>query len=378
MTGPPIVSPASQFPGDQVEITIPVNPVARYAYVYVGDDVSGWSDWMGSVDGNWNGEGRLVGTGYVPYPPASGNYSIWVTLYDDSWNASSVYVADATISATDYTTWDSSDGTARESTIPLAFLEVVEAAFVDLSATIDFVPGTGGAGDVNYTIRNTGTIAAGPFVAGIFVNPESLPQSYQVPDRWLEYEGLAAGAEVAGTIPVSGLPETVTRVHALVDLTASISEWDDGNNLATDVHRWGVGTSYENTTPVAITDNSWAYSPLDVSGWPASILDATVILNITHTSAGDLVAYLVSPSGTWVNLVAYRGGSDDNFTGTVFDDGAATAIWDGAAPFTGNFRPEGPLGTLAGEDGNGTWTLSIYDAASGEIGTIDSWTLTLW
>jgi subtilisin-like proprotein convertase family protein len=177
---------------------------------------------------------------------------------------------------------------------------------------------------------------------------------------------------------VSGLPEIVTRVHALVDLTASIPEWDDGNNLATDVHRWGTGTSYPNTTPVPILDNAWAYSPLDVSAGPTSIADATVTLNLTHTWVNDLGVYLVSSSGTWVTLVADRGGSDDNFTGTVFDDAAAAGIWEGAPPFAGTFRPEQPLGTLAGGDANGTWTLAVYDHAAGDIGSIDSWTLTLW
>ena len=76
---------------------------------------------------------------------------------------------------------------------------------------------------------------------------------------------------------------------------------------------------------------------------------------------------LIGPDGSpRSTLVNSRGGSGDNFTNTVFDDEAATAIGAGAAPFTGSFRPEEPLSAFDGKPVNGTWTLRIADVAAGD------------
>ena len=71
------------------------------------------------------------------------------------------------------------------------------------------------------------------------------------------------------------------------------------------------------------------------------------------------------------------GGSNDNFTNTVFDDDAAESILDGTAPYSGSFRPVGDLSLLEGESVNGTWTLEVYDQARRQTGTLESWTLTV-
>jgi subtilisin-like proprotein convertase family protein len=375
MTGPPVVTPASQVTGGLFEIAVPVSATARHAAIYLGDDLDGWYTWVGATSGNYGAEGTITGTFTVPGVPAAGPYSIWVVLYDEGPWSVSVYVEYAAISAVNYTTWDSVDGSQRDSGIPLVFLEVTDPTWVDLYAEIEVVPGAEGA-ELNYTFANLGTGDAGPFVAGIFVNPGFVPQLYSVPDYWLDFEGLAAGGEIGGTIPVTGMPRL--NAFAFADLTASVGETDEGNNLAQFFYEGVPGTSYPNTTVVPISDHAWSHSSTVVSGGPASIADATVTLNVTHTYTGDLEVWLTSPAGTPVSLAYHRGGWGDNFTGTVFDDLAAISIASGSAPFTGTFRPEQPLGTLAGEGADGTWILSVYDWAGGDVGTIDSWTLTLW
>ena len=60
-------------------------------------------------------------------------------------------------------------------------------------------------------------------------------------------------------------------------------------------------------------------------------------------------------------MFANIGGSGANFTATVLDDEAATAIASGTAPFTGSFRPAQPLTVFDGQNPNGTWTLEIPD-----------------
>jgi subtilisin-like proprotein convertase family protein len=94
---------------------------------------------------------------------------------------------------------------------------------------------------------------------------------------------------------------------------------------------------------------------------------------ITHTFAGDLTIDLISPAGTTVRLFNRNGGSGDNLTGTVFDDAATTAISDGAAPFTGTFRPAQPLSAFDGEQLHGTWKLKVVDNAGDDTGTLSAW-----
>ena len=107
------------------------------------------------------------------------------------------------------------------------------------------------------------------------------------------------------------------------------------------------------------------------------IIDIDVEVDITHTWDGDLDITLISPTGTSVLLSDNNGSTGDNFIDTVFDDGAATAIGNGSPPFTGSFIPDNPLSAFNGEVATGTWELLIVDSGNGDVGTLDSWTLTI-
>jgi subtilisin-like proprotein convertase family protein len=106
-----------------------------------------------------------------------------------------------------------------------------------------------------------------------------------------------------------------------------------------------------------------------------SVRDVNVRVDVTHTFDGDLRMTLRSPAGTTVTLVNQRGSGGDNFTNTVFDDEAATAIGAGSAPFTGSFRPEEPLSAFDAEASAGTWQLRVSDLASLDTGTLNGWGL---
>ncbi len=137
-------------------------------------------------------------------------------------------------------------------------------------------------------------------------------------------------------------------------------------------------TTFSSTAPVAIPDADLAGATSPISVADLGLVGAvTVTVNITHTWDADLSLYLVSPSGTQVALSLGHGGNGDNYTATLFDDGAATPIASGAAPFTGSFIPDAPLSTMIGENITGTWELFVVDNASQDIGTIVSWDLTL-
>ncbi len=130
-----------------------------------------------------------------------------------------------------------------------------------------------------------------------------------------------------------------------------------------------------NSTAVPIVDLATQTSTVSASGLTGTITDVNVRVNITHTFDGDLDVFLIAPDGTRVELFTDVGGSGANFVDTVLDTQAATAITAGAAPFTGTFRPEGSLNTLNGKTANGTWTLEVKDDATGDIGTINNWSV---
>ena len=105
--------------------------------------------------------------------------------------------------------------------------------------------------------------------------------------------------------------------------------------------------------------------------------DVDVTVDITHTWDGDLDIFLISPAGTRVELSTDNGSLNDDYTGTTFDDSALTSITAGSAPFTGSFQPEGSLASVNGEATNGDWTLEITDDTGGDVGTLNSWSITV-
>ena len=70
--------------------------------------------------------------------------------------------------------------------------------------------------------------------------------------------------------------------------------------------------------------------------------DVDVTLDITNDILADLSAFLISPSGTRVELLH---DTDDDFSDTVLDDEAELSITEGTEPFTGHYRPVQPLRT---------------------------------
>jgi len=148
---------------------------------------------------------------------------------------------------------------------------------------------------------------------------------------------------------------------------------DNNNNLAIE------NKAFTNITAVSIPDGNatGVSSTMAVTGI-GTVSAVRVNVNITHTAVGQLALSLISPTGKSIALATNRGGSGDNFSGTTFDDAAATAIAAGTAPFTGSFRPEASLSGFAGLAADGTWTLKVVDNAGGEIGSLNNWTLTLF
>ncbi|MBX3697494.1 MAG: proprotein convertase P-domain-containing protein [Dokdonella sp.] len=134
-------------------------------------------------------------------------------------------------------------------------------------------------------------------------------------------------------------------------------------------------------TPIAIVDNATAVSNLSIAGAPTFTHYVEATLTINHTFAADLDITLTSPSGTVITLTTDNGaGNDDVFAPVTFTDLAGVPVTD--ATYTnlvsiGAVIPESAMAAVRGEDPNGTWVLSVGDDATGDTGTLQSWSLTI-
>jgi len=114
------------------------------------------------------------------------------------------------------------------------------------------------------------------------------------------------------------------------------------------------GKPYESVIPVSSVAQTTLTDPRN------QIESVCIDLNSDWTS--DLNIFLRAPSGELLELSTGNGGSDDNFVSTCFTPRASDPINSGAAPFTGDWLPEGSWNDLRGATIAGNWTLLITDA----------------
>jgi subtilisin-like proprotein convertase family protein len=88
---------------------------------------------------------------------------------------------------------------------------------------------------------------------------------------------------------------------------------------------------------------------------PSGVIASKIVasVNITHTFRGDLLVRLTAPNGQTADISVNAGGSADNLIGD----------FDLSTKFS------------AGLNATGTWTLSVVDNASADIGNLVSWRL---
>ena len=130
---------------------------------------------------------------------------------------------------------------------------------------------------------------------------------------------------------------------------------------------------YSNNVAVPIPDLSTVVSTITVPANGPTVNDLDVLINVSHTYDSDLEISLIGPDSTTIILSDNRGTSGDNFTNTVFDDAAGTAISAGTAPFTGRFRPDQLLSSYNNKLTPGLWQLRAADQAATDIGSILNW-----
>jgi subtilisin-like proprotein convertase family protein len=137
------------------------------------------------------------------------------------------------------------------------------------------------------------------------------------------------------------------------------------------------------TVPIVVSGLSGPIADLNFSFDGSSCTSATgaTTVGLEHSWVGDLKISLTSPQGTTVTLMNQPGGplnSGNNFCNTLFDDGATAliqAITVAGNPYTGLFKPVSPLAAFNGENGNGTWILTVEDVADLDGGNVRAFSL---
>jgi subtilisin-like proprotein convertase family protein len=115
------------------------------------------------------------------------------------------------------------------------------------------------------------------------------------------------------------------------------------------------GTFTSTDVPKAIPDNNTTgITSNNVVTGSGTVASLSLSLNITHTFSGDLVVTLISPGGTQFIVSNRAGGSTDNI---VINNLAVTAF--------------------SGQAAAGTWKLKVQDLAAADVGTLNSWSLTI-
>jgi subtilisin-like proprotein convertase family protein len=142
-----------------------------------------------------------------------------------------------------------------------------------------------------------------------------------------------------------------------------------------------ASTTFSKSPGLAILDVATVFDTQPVSGIGTFTDKVVLYTEITHTFAADLDITLTSPGGTVVTITTDNGGGNDNvFNGTTFDPDVLDTVTDHvytnlvtATPLS----PEGAFDNFAGQDPNGTWTLTITDDLGGDVGILARWDLTI-
>ena len=185
----------------------------------------------------------------------------------------------------------------------------------------------------------------------------------------------AAPVICAGTIqPLTVAPTTYTLTYTGSALTIP-----------------GSGTGVSTGAPASVYP-----AVINVSGLPTSgvRVKSVTLNNLSHTFPSDIDMVVQSPTGTNVVIMSDAGGGTDIVNGNIVFDDAAAALLP-ATIVSGTYRPTNaggpdafpapgpgsitqvnpPLSNFTGNF-NGNWNLFVVDDLGGDVGSLNSWTIT--
>lgn len=228
---------------------------------------------------------------------------------------------------------------------------------------------SGGLFGSDYMVGD-GTSASAPLVAGVIAlmlqaNPNL---------GWRDVQEILAysawntdpnnpgwSTNAAGNWNGGGLHVNRDYGFGMVDARAAVRLAETWQKSSTSANE--TSATAANTAGGAIPDNTGgAYVGKVTVTADIEIDQVEVLLNITHPNIGDLIVELTSPDGT---------------TSVILERIRATADLPGGSP-ADNIHWRFTTTHNWGESSLGEWTLTVRDAATGEVGRVDNWTLKIY
>jgi Subtilase family/Proprotein convertase P-domain len=258
-------------------------------------------------------------------------------------------------------------------------------------------PGEGGS--LSIALTNVG----GATALGVSATITTMTPGVTITNATSSYPNIGSNGQSATNItPLTFNLANNATCGVVIDFTATVNAANSNDGPQT--LSFQVQTGQPSPTVVSYTGPPVVISsgppstitiPLEVSGLTAPIGDlnfsfdgssctsaiGATTVGLDHSWVGDLVITLTSPQGTTVTLMNQPGGplnSGNNFCNTLLDDGATAliqAITIAGNPYTGSFRPASPLAAFNGQNGNGTWTLTVSDVATLDGGAVRAFSL---
>ena len=301
---------------------------------------------------NWTGPGVTGQTSQCITPGANGNYSVSLTMAGTSCSNPLLY------SSFNYTP-------AQQSDFSYSALPCQNTLAVPFTSTVNLNGGP--AVTYNWDFNNDGVVdntAASP----TFTYP-----AYGTYTAQLQVSNGACLNTLSQVISIQ--PTPTVSISSIAPVCPATCTQLLGQAYQSAASSTTTTPSFSNSTSLGIIDNTTVTSTINTSGLSSATL-TSICFNITHTWDADLDITLVCPSGGSLLLTADNGSLNDNYTNTCFNLSSAQLITAGAAPFTGNFIPQGgPLSNLSSCIANGAWQLQVADDAGGDTGTLLNWTL---
>jgi len=277
-------------------------------------------------------------------------------------------------------------------------------------------PNTSTTAEFTLTVNPLPTVTVSP-ASGLICNPGgtavSLTASGASTYTWTPATGLnmTTGATVSAnpaattTYTVTGTDgngcqntATVTVTVGIKPVISSISATpasicNGGNSQLNVVAGESVNTVSGGGLTINASGNASPYpSTIAVSGVPGTITNLKVtVTNLTHAFPVDIDMVLFGPTGAHSIIFTDAIGGSGGITNRTYTfQVGAPALPTSGFPASGTYGVAGSsyngsgtpsavtntgLGVFNGTNPNGTWSLYVYDDASGDAGTIGSWSL---
>ena len=230
-----------------------------------------------------------------------------------------------------------------------------EKEFVDLGAVAPGAPVS--APGIELTGVPVLALVRGP--PGQAVRLSAIGESADLVLEQLDRDETSLFARDAGG---AGQEESLARlIGADGFIAARISAAAGRFDLAASVVELGVAAAARQPSLPIPDGAAGGVADIAVIVGPCAIAAVTVAVDITHSFRGDLRLRLAGPSGTAVVLKQSGFDAGEDLVGT----------------FPTTLQPLGDLDSFAGEEGAGSWILTVVDAEEDDVGTLNAWGVNL-